>query len=143
MASCLLHEFNIFYFFSWASLVAQTVKNASAMEKMLGSNPGLGRPHGEKILVFLKFSFFSSCIASFIWDSVSLQWMVVSFCVFWFYLRQCLSTVDGGVFMCVLVFLLEVDIFLKCLLISDWPKGEAVNWCVCQVSSNIEGSPDL
>lgn len=125
MASCLLHEFNIFYFFSWTSLEAQTLKKMSAMEGMLGSNPGLGRPHGEKILVFLKFSFFSSCIVSFIWDSVSLQ------------------CVDGGVFLCVLVFLLEVDIFLKCLLISDWPKGEAVNWCVCQVSSNTEGSPDL
>ena len=40
----------------------------------VGSNPGLERPHGEKILVFLKFFFFLHCL---------------------FYLRQCLFTVYG------------------------------------------------
>ena len=47
------------------------------------------------------------------------------------------------VFFCVLIFLLEVKVFLNCLLISNWPKGEAINWYVCQVSYNIEGSPSL
>ena len=33
--------------YSWASLVAQLVKNPSAMQRTHGSNPGLGRSPGE------------------------------------------------------------------------------------------------
>ena len=33
--------------YSWASLVAQLVKNPSAMQRTQGSNPGLGRSPGE------------------------------------------------------------------------------------------------